>query len=294
MCNFNCKIRLQTFQMFLTKLKQKYKKIELLKNFCKNQIGFLQSLFLINYLIDKNINYNMFFDLNIKGSSLENNIKLANEASFYGWDHINFSYNTNDFLNAVDFKNDLENSLDGIIEFNYTLEIKSSNINDIQKSVNKFRKKASCISVVGGDLKVNRSTLENIKVDVLSRPYLRRYDSGLNHVLAKEAVKNNVAIELCFKDVLKSYLSHRSKVISNFKDIYTLYRKFDFPLVLSSRAESVFDIRTTHDFVAFFKQTGLTDAEINKSFETSSNILEYNKNREDLILKGVRRVRDEA
>lgn len=236
----------------------------------------------------------MFFDLNIKGSSLENNIKLANEASFYGWNHINFSYNTNDFLNAVDFKNDLENSLDGIIEFNYTLEIKSSNINDIQKSVNKFRKKASCISVVGGDLKVNRSTLENIKVDVLSRPYLRRYDSGLNHVLAKEALKNNVAIELCFKDVLKSYLSHRSKVISNFKDIYTLYRKFDFPLVLSSRAESVFDIRTTHDFVAFFKQTGLTDAEINKSFETSSNILEYNKNREDLILKGVRRVRDEA
>ena len=236
----------------------------------------------------------MFFDLNIKGSSLENNIKLADEASFYGWNHINFSYNTNDFLNAVDFKNDLENSLDGIIEFNYTLEIKSSNINDIQKSVNKFRKKASCISVVGGDLKVNRSTLENIKVDVLSRPYLRRYDSGLNHVLAKEAVKNNVAIELCFKDVLKSYLSHRSKVISNFKDIYTLYRKFDFPLVLSSRAESVFDIRTTHDFVAFFKQTGLTDAEINKSFETSSNILEYNKNREDLILKGVRRVRDEA
>ena len=188
----------------------------------------------------------------------------------------------------------MKNSLDGIIEFNYTLEIKSSNINDIQKSVNKFRKKASCISVVGGDLKVNRSTLENIKVDVLSRPYLRRYDSGLNHVLAKEAVKNNVAIELCFKDVLKSYLSHRSKVISNFKDIYTLYRKFDFPLVLSSRAESVFDIRTTHDFVAFFKQTGLTDAEINKSFETSSNILEYNKNREDLILKGVRRVRDEA
>jgi len=35
-------------------------------------------------------------------------------------------------------------------------------------------------------------------------------------------------IELCFKDILRSYLSHRSKVISNFKDIYMLYRKFDF------------------------------------------------------------------
>ena len=51
MCNFNCKIRLQTFQMFLTKLKQKYKKIELLKNFCKNQIGFLQSLILFKLFI---------------------------------------------------------------------------------------------------------------------------------------------------------------------------------------------------------------------------------------------------
>ena len=114
------------------------------------------------------------------------------------------------------------------------LEIKSNNINEIRKTVNKFRNSSSCISVVGGDLKVNRASLENIKIDVLTRPYLKRYDSGINHVLAKEAVKNNVAIELCFKDVLRTYLSHRSKVISNFKDIYTLYRKYDFPLVLSS------------------------------------------------------------
>ena len=71
-----------------------------------------------------------------------------------------------------------------------------------------------------------------------------------------------------------------------------MYRKFGFPLILSSRAESVFDIRTTHDFVAIFKQTGLSDDEIEKSFITSSNILEFNKNRDNLILKGVRRVND--
>ena len=103
-----------------------------------------------------------------------------------------------------------------------------------------------------------------------------------------------MAIELCFKDVLRSYLSHRAKFISNFKDIYTLYRKFDFSLVLSSGADSVFDIRTTNDFIAFFKQTGLCDAEIEKSFKTSKNILEFNENRDRMILKGVRRVDDEA
>ena len=236
----------------------------------------------------------MFFDLNIQGSSLENNVKLATQASEYGWEHINFSYNQNNFQNALNLKEDLEENLVDIIDFDYTLEIKSTNIDEIRKNVNKFRNKALCISVIGGDLKVNRAVLENIKIDALSRPYLKRYDSGINHILAKEAAYNNVAIELCFKDILKTYLAPRAKVISNFRDIYTLYRKFDFPLILSSRAESIFDIKTTHDFVSVFKQTGLTDEEIDKSFKTAENILEFNKNRDNLIFKGVRRVNDEA
>ena len=236
----------------------------------------------------------MFFDLNIKGSSLENNIKLAVEASRYGWEHINFSYNQNDFQNALDLKEDLSENLEDVISFDYTLEIKSTNIDEIRKNVNRFRSKALCISVVGGDLKVNRAVLENVRVDVLSRPYLKRYDSGINHILAKEAVYNNVAIELCFKDILRTYLTPRAKVISNFRDIYTLYRKFDFPLILSSRAESVFDIKTTHDFIFVFKQTGLTDEEIDKSFKTAEDILEFNRNRDNLIFRGVRRVDDEA
>ena len=236
----------------------------------------------------------MFFDLNIVGSSLKNNLNLAMEASKYGWEHINFSYNQNDFKDALDIKREVSDNLDGIINFDYTLEIKSNNVNEIKKTARKFRNKSSCISVVGGNLKINRATVETIQIDVLSRPYLRRFDGGINHVLAKEAVKNNVAVELCFKDVLRSYLSHRSKVISNFKDIYTLYRKYDFPLILSSRAESVFDIRTTHDFIAFFKQTGLSDSEIDKSFLTAQNILEFNEDRDKMIFYGVRRVDDEA
>ena len=191
-------------------------------------------------------------------------------------------------------RDEREDSLSDIIDFDYTLEIKSTNINEIRKITNKYRNKASCISIVGGDLKVNRAVVENVKVDVLSRPYLNRFDSGLNHILAKEALNNNVAIELCFKDVLRTYLSHRAKAISNFKDIYVLYRKFDFPLILSSRSESVFDVRTTQDFISFFKQSGLTDEEINKSFETSKGILEFNKNRDQMIFKGVRRIVDEA
>ena len=257
-------------------------------------------LSLIQFFFDKLLIYGnnkiitMFFDLNIKGSSLENNLKLARQAFEYGWNHINFSYNQNDFADALDLRKDLADDLGDTINFDYTLEIKSTNINEIRKFTNKFRNSVACISVIGGDLKVNRAVLENVKIDVLSRPYLKRYDSGLNHVLSKEAVKNNVAVELCFKDVLRSYLAPRAKLISNFRDIYTLYRKFDFPMILSSRAESVFDIRTTHDFISVFSQTGLTGDEINRSFETAGNILKFNENRGSMIFSGVRRVDDEA
>lgn len=228
------------------------------------------------------------FDLNIKGSIYDNNLMLAKQASIYGWKHINFSYAPDEYDDALSFKKDLKDDLKDIIDIDYTLLIKSNNPSEVRKTVRKYRNKSSCISVLGGNLKVNRTCLENIQVDVLSKPYLKRYDSGLNHILAREARENNVAIELVFSDILKSYLSHRSKILSNFRDIYKLHRKYEFPLILSSGAESVFDLRTVKDFQAVFTQTGLSDLEVVNSFKTAVNILKFNKDRKNMILSGVK------
>ena len=228
------------------------------------------------------------FDLNVNGSSYETNLKLALQASYYGWKHISFSYSPDEFDEALSFKKDLKDNLEDFIDIDYTLSIKSGNSSEIRKIVRKFRNKSSCISVLGGNLKVNRNCLENIQVDVLSKPYFKRYDSGLNHILAREAKDNNVAIELVFNDILKSYLVPRSKILANFRDIYKLHRKYEFPLILSSGAQSIFDIRTVMDFKAVFKQTGLTDLEVEKSFETAADILEFNKDRKNMILSGVK------
>ena len=227
-------------------------------------------------------------DLNIRGSSYDNNLILAMQASSYGWNHINFSYDYNEYDEALSFKKDLKDNLKDFIDVDYTLNIKSNNPSEIRKIVRKYRNRSSCISVLGGNLKVNRNCLENIQVDVLSKPYFKRYDSGLNHVLAKQAKENNVAIELVFSDILKSYLAYRSKILANFRDIYRLYRKYEFPLILSSGAESVFDIKTVNDFKAVFTQTGLSDLEVESSFKTAADILKFNKDRKNMILYGVR------
>lgn len=228
------------------------------------------------------------FDLNIKGSSHDINKDMAMQAYRYGWRHINFSYSQNEYDDALIFKKDLTNELKDFIAIDYTLNIKSNNPSEIRKIIRKYRNKSSCISVLGGNLKVNRTTLENVQVDVLSKPYFKRYDSGLNHILAREARDNNVAIELVFSDVLNTYLSYRSKVLANFRDIYKLHRKYEFPLILSSGAESIFDIRTVRDFQSVFTQSGLTDIEVENSFNTASNILNFNSDRKNMILSGVR------
>lgn len=228
------------------------------------------------------------FDLNIKGSSYDINKDMAMQAYRYGWRHINFSYSQNEYDDALTFKKDLTNELKDFIAIDYTLSIKSNNPSEIRKIIRKYRNKSSCISVLGGNLKVNRTTLENVQVDVLSKPYFKRYDSGLNHILAREARDNNVAIELVFSDVLNTYLSYRSKILANFRDIYKLHRKYEFPLILSSGAESIFDIRTVKDFQAVFTQSGLTEIEVENSFKTASNILDFNSDRKNMILSGVR------
>ena len=153
------------------------------------------------------------FDLNVNGSSYETNLELAMQASNYGWHHLSFSYSPDEFGDALSFKKDLKDKLNDFIDIDYTLSIKSNNPSEIRKIVRKYRNKSSCISVLGGNLKVNRNCLENIQVDVLSKPYFKRYDSGLNHILAREAKDNNVAIELVFNDILKSYLAPRSKIL---------------------------------------------------------------------------------
>ena len=83
-------------------------------------------------------------------------------------------------------------------------------------------------------------------------------------------------------------MSHKSKILANFWDIYKLHRKYEFPLILSSGAESILDLRTVKDFEAVFTQTGLTSREVENSFKTAANILEFNKDRKNMILSGVK------
>ena len=247
-----------------------------------------------------------FYDMNLRGQSFEKDLALIREANKFGWDYLNLNYSSLNFDNAILYIDDLNEELSKI-DFNQTyrnkktnfehaeismgINILNANSNEIRKIINKYRKKSNYISCLGGDLKINRSVCENRRIDVLSRPYYKRRDSGMNHVLAKEAARNNVAIELCFKDILNNHLRYRANVISSFKEILMFHRKFKFPLILTTDSKSIFDVRSTRDIVSFFKSIGFSEKEIyNGFYYYPKQIMDFNKERQNMIVQGVKLV----
>ena len=237
-----------------------------------------------------------FYDLNLRGQNYDNDLALVKEANKFGWDYLNLNYSHDNFEKALEYKDDLIEELSSV-DFNQTyrnkktnfkhaelsmgINILNANSNEIRKIINKYRNKSNYISCLGGDLKVNRSVCENRRIDVLSRPYYKRKDSGMN--------QNNVAIELCFRDILNNRLKYRARVISSFKEIMMFHRKFKFPLILTTDSKSIYHVRSTRDIAAFFKSVGFSDEEIyNGFYYYPKKIVDFNKERQDMIVNGVK------
>ena len=90
--------------------------------------------------------------------------------------------------------------------------------NEIRKIVESLKGKRKVIAVVGGDNVFNRRAIETLKIDYLVSPErglkedsLKQRDSGLNHVVAKEAARRGVAIVIDFGEV--SRLEGRAKAL---------------------------------------------------------------------------------
>lgn len=233
-----------------------------------------------------------FYDLNMRGADYNQDLSLIKEAGRLGWDYLNLNYSIEDFKESLKYKEELieeASSLDVPVEIDMGINLRNSNSGEMQRAAKKYRNKTNMISCLGGDLKLNRSCVESYNLDVLSRPYFKRRDSGMNHVLAKEAVKHNVAVELCFRDILHNHLKYRANVIASFKEILMFHRKFKFPLVLTTDSKSIYDIRSTRDIAAFFKSIGFTDQEIiNGFYYYPKQIIDFNKERDSMVVQGVK------
>ena len=189
-----------------------------------------------------------------------------------------------------ELKEEIEKVSKGIEIF---LGFEARNQKELEKLV-AIRKKYDLLLVGGGDLELNRIACETPEVDILTHPEIERSDSGLNHVLVNLAAKNNVAIEINFREILFSSKKTRSRIISNISRNVKLAQKFHAPLVLCSGAVSKWELRDPQALASFATLLGMSFSSAKDSISTvPEKILKQSKERrsENWILPGVKVVK---
>jgi len=233
----------------------------------------------------------MFYDFHVHGNG-----KLAKEAKRLGYHAICLVFHSNNYNQEIleiyrkVKKNGSVNSEYPSISIG--VEILSKTTEDLKKNIKEIRKIADVLIVHGGNIKINRAACRDPRVDIIAHPYKNRTDCGINHVLAREAAKNEVAIEINMNNLLKSKLSIRSRVLSQYRQITKLQRKFKFPIIITTGAHSIYDLRTPKDIIVLSGSFGMAEKDaFDALYVTPRNIIERSKIREDVIVNGAKIIR---
>lgn len=162
--------------------------------------------------------------------------------------------------------------------------IKASSPEDMNKSAQKCRNKAELLLVHGGDYDVNRAACENPLIDVICHPELGRHDSGLDHICAKAAADNNVAVEINFREILELNKKQRVYTLSAMEKNIKLCKKYGAPLITSSAAVNKWGMRGGRELASIAHLLGL---DLREAIDSVSTIPEeiVKKNREKLAGK---------
>ncbi|SFF98425.1 ribonuclease P/MRP protein subunit RPP1 [Halopelagius inordinatus] len=156
-------------------------------------------------------------------------------------------------------------------------------------SVGNFRPDHTVVVVRGGTNELNRFAVEQARVDVLARPF--DGDGDVNHVLAKAARDNGVAIEANFGPVLRRTGGTRVRHLRKLRKLSRLLDHYDAPHVVSVGAESHLHVRSPRELAAVGEEIGLDGEFVREGLAAWGDIAARNRRRmsESFIAPGVER-----
>jgi ribonuclease P/MRP protein subunit RPP1 len=145
-----------------------------------------------------------------------------------------------------------------------------------------IRRDYDLLLVRGTDLNLNRKAVETKEVDILTHPEYNRKDSGLNHVMAKLAAKNQVAIEINFREILLSSKNTRSHIMRHIRENVKLCKKYKTSIIISSGAVSHWQLKDPKVLMSMGCLLGLELNEAKDALsKTPENMIKMIKERRD-------------
>lgn len=121
--------------------------------------------------------------------------------------------------------------------------------NEAAARAKRFHRAGAVVFVQAGSNAFNRAVLGIRGVHVLCGIHAADRHA-FDHVAAKIAADNRVAVDISLEPVIRLRGHARQKALNRYLDILMLSRKFGFPLVLSTHARSVLEMRPVREMSA--------------------------------------------
>ncbi|RZN13699.1 MAG: hypothetical protein EF812_07125 [Methanosarcinales archaeon] len=133
----------------------------------------------------------------------------------------------------------------------HSTELNAQSATQVRKKAQLLHGKTDCIILRGGSETINRAGVENRLIDILSSP------KNINHVLAKLASNNNVAIEFDLGAIIHTEGSERCRVLSVYRNNLKLVRKYNVLFGITTTPVSCYDFRAPREMAALAMLFGM-------------------------------------
>ncbi len=141
----------------------------------------------------------------------------------------------------------------------------STPLKDLINRVKRERNSEAVVSVEAGDNGFNRAVISLKGVHII-RGIQSAEKTAFDHVAAKMAADNRVAIDLDLSLLLSGWGITRQRAMHRFRDVLTLEQRFEFPLTISSYAHSIMDMRAVREITGLCSLMGMDIPDVEKAF----------------------------
>ncbi|MGC9444877.1 MAG: ribonuclease P protein component 3 [Candidatus Methanospirareceae archaeon] len=167
------------------------------------------------------------------------------------------------------------------------VELQAQTVTELKRKLRQLSGTVTVIAVHGGKEKINRAAVESQKVDVLTHPCSEKGEGALSYVLVRFAAENGVAIDFNMNALIRSRRGERARILSKMREQLKLVRKYRAPMILTSHAHSIYDLRAPRELIALAALFGMTREEATRALsETPQGVVakRWKKEREVEVL----------
>jgi len=183
--------------------------------------------------------------------------RLALEAKTLGYDS----------LVAID---SAAGSSDGV-EIISGIIVQDAPLRDVIARVKRAKDAGIVVSVSARDNGFNRAVIGLKGVHIL-RGINAADKTAFDHVTAKMAADNNVAVDIDLSVLISARGVARQRAIHRYRDILIFERRFEFPVTLSSYARSYLDLRAVREVTGLCSLVGMDISGVEKALDAVGRV----------------------